>query len=174
MLSSSIPGRARQNILSNELNVLHSLENWGASLFLGGIGLVSKQILDWSNPAVSLLELDCSIFLLPAAIGLVAFIYLRCVNYRIRKVRRRLYALIPDKEVGNWTSLGLVGWSMALMPLVFGYTVSWYLSIDNPEVVEPFRNMGWLGISLFGVALAIFICQGKCCCRGRCCNESSK
>lgn len=160
--------KLKQDMQFDELKVLNSLENWGASLFLGAIGLISKQILDWSNPVAALpckyLSLHWPIFLLPAVIGLVAFIYLRCVNYRIRDLRGELYAKTqPAKGDGNRCSLGSVGWLTALMPLAFGYAVSWYFSIDNLEVVEPFRNMVWLGITFLGVAVAVFICKGKCC-----------
>jgi hypothetical protein len=33
-------------VLREELNLLNALENWGATLFLGAIALVSKQLVD--------------------------------------------------------------------------------------------------------------------------------
>ena len=72
-------------VLREELKSLVALENWGATLFLGAIALVSKQLVDWQRPlegggSVSLNEF---IFLLPAVFGLFAFIFLRVVNFRV-------------------------------------------------------------------------------------------
>lgn len=163
---SSVPAKIRQDMQLDELKYLNSLENWATSLFLGAIGLISKQILDWSNPAVSLstkpLVLHLPMYLLPAAIGLVAFVYLRSLNFRIRKVRGQVYSSVPVNEDRNWWSLGLLGWFTSLIPLAFGYAATWYFGIDNPDVMGHFWTMVWLGATVLGVAVAVFICQGQC------------
>ena len=143
--------------LREELKSVDALENWGATLFLGAIALVSKQLVDWQVPleggrSVSLNEV---IFLLPAVFGLFAFIFLRVVNFRIRDVRRRLFQLTQLTRPRRF-SFGTLGWLMALMPAGLGYTASWYFSLDHALIRSSLRILVWTGLIVFGGAVAVF------------------
>lgn len=131
----------------DEVKALERLENWGGTLFLGAIALIAKQIIDWSAvPAEtcssSAVTLHWPIYLLPALVGLVAFVFLRIVNYRIRGVRDKLYKLAQGLAIplrtDDKTSLGSVGWVMALMPLIFGYAATGYLRTGRSDLQEAF------------------------------------
>lgn len=133
--------------LDEEQRVLNTMENWGASLFLGAIGLTCKQIIDWSFKAEAANVLQWQIYLAPALLGLTAFIFLRVVNHRIRDVRDRQYNN-PHGESGK----GTVGWAMALMPLLFGNIGTGYLTLTHPEGSCGFWII--LSGSIFAIAIA--------------------
>src|SRR5438874_12932267 len=144
-------------LLREELKLVNTLENWGATLFLGAIALVSKQLVDWQRPleggrSVSLNEV---IFLLPAVFGLFAFIFLRVVNFRIRDVRRQLFELTQLTRRRRF-SFGTLGWLMALMPAGLGYIASWYFSLDHVPIRSSFRILVWVGLIVFAGAVAVF------------------
>lgn len=143
-----------------EMKTLELLESWGASLFLGAIALIAKQIIDWSatptagcpNPVVTL---HWPIYLLPALIGLVAFVFLRAVNFRIRRLRGQLYKLTNSDNGGDKKSWGAVGWLMALMPLIFGYAATAYLRTGKPDLQEEFCIL--TSITLAAVIIGIHV-----------------
>lgn len=152
-----------------EIMALERLESWGGTLFLGAIALIAKQIIDWcvvpKDNSIPVVCLHWSIYLLPALVGLVAFIFLRIVNYRIRGVRDKLYDLaeglaIPRRsdDKPKW---GLVGWSMALMPLLFGYAATWCLHIGRAELQEPFCLLFALALGCVGVGMLFFMHPNK-------------
>jgi len=129
--------KLRGDVLRDDLETYRKIENWGASLFLGSIGLTFKQLLEWdrSCDATKRLILPDSAFILPAFIGIVAFVFLRVVNFRSHKVATQLHKLS-----GNGTGaslLGSLGWIIAMIPLVFGYSTAWYLSVG----IEPRQSM---------------------------------
>jgi hypothetical protein len=144
-------------VLREELKSLVALENWGATLFLGAIALVSKQLVDWQRPleggkSVTLNEF---IFLLPAVFGLFAFIFLRVVNFRIRYVRARLFKLTQLTDSRRF-SFGTLGWLMALMPAAFGYAATCYFSLDHVRIRSIFCVLLWAGLIVFGGAVGVF------------------
>jgi len=145
------------SFLREELKTVDALENWGATLFLGAIALVSKQLIDWQTPLEGgrLVSLNEVIFLLPAVFGLVAFIFLRFVNFRIRDLRRRLFEVTRLTRPHRF-SFGAVGWLMALMPAGLGYTASWYFSLDHVLIGGSLRILVWVGVIVFGVAVSVF------------------
>jgi hypothetical protein len=146
-------GQARKYLherLGEEQRVLNTMENWGASLFLGAIGLTCKQIIDWSFKAEAATLLQWQIYLAPALLGLTAFIFLRVVNHRIRDVRDRQYNN-PQGSSGK----GTVGWAMALMPLLFGNIGTGYFTLAHPEASCGF----WIILSGSIVAFVIAYIQ---------------
>lgn len=153
----------------DEVKALEKLESWGGTLFLGAIALIAKQIIDWGaipkDNSIPVVCLHWSIYLLPALIGLVAFIFLRIVNYRIRSVRYKLYKLaqglaIP-RRTDDKTSFGSVGWSMALMPLLFGYAATGYLHIGRTELQEPFCLLFALALGCVCIGMLFFLHPNK-------------
>jgi hypothetical protein len=80
--------KMRFDLTVEETKVLTSMENWATTLFVTAIALVTKQLFDWSNTPLppnqlGAIPLTYVAFLLPAGIGLVAFLILRIINYRI-------------------------------------------------------------------------------------------
>jgi hypothetical protein len=150
------------DFLREELKSLDTLETWGASLFLGAIALVSKQIIDWGQATDAKMPvlLHTPIYLLPAVVGLFAFLFLRIVNFRIRLVRDRLYALtdLANKVQRPRYSFGCVGWLMALMPLLLGYAASWYFTLEKSKVNAPFWWLFGIGVAVVIAALIVFLC----------------
>jgi len=119
--------KLRAEWLREDLETYRKLENWGASLFLGALGLLAKQLYEWDRAAATV-RLDPEIVATPALVGLVAFVLLRVVNFRSHRVVRELAALAPPAPEHGGPSLGVLGFLLALMPGFFGYAVSWYLA----------------------------------------------
>lgn len=122
-------------LLSEDLKTYRSLENWGATLFLTAIALLAKQIFDWDELPIAPIfkhQIGAPITAAPAMVGLVAYIFLRIVNYRSSATMRELYEIAssPAKEV-KLKNFGWLGWLIAGMPLGFGLAASWYFSVDN-------------------------------------------
>jgi len=156
--------KIRTDVLLAELKTIEALENWGTSLFLAGIALVTKQLVEWRDtvlcpPAASTLTTTDAMLFVPAFIGMTAFLYLRILNYRIRDVRTRLYApLNPDP--GNYPgSYGTLGWAMALMPIVFGIACSYFLVANRPAAAQAIGCTIALSVLLFGAAIVVFVIQ---------------
>src|SRR6266481_4308800 len=120
-------------ILRDELKSIVATEAWSASLFLGAIALLSKQILDWEGQ-IPPIHPHALIFILPALIGLAAFIFLRVVNFYTFRIRNRLFDLTKLASEPRKFTFGCVGWLMAVMPLSLGYVASWYLAVEKPDV----------------------------------------
>ena len=146
------------DFLREELQSLDRLETWGASLFLGAIALVAKQLIDWvqASATISSFQLHAPIFALPALIGLFAFIYLRVVNFRIRRIRNRLYSLTKSGARTGF-SFGVLGWLMSLMPLLLGYAASWYFTLSTPHIASIYCILLLLGAIVFFAFSLIFI-----------------
>lgn len=125
-------------ILKGDLDAYRKLETWGSSLFLGALGLVAKQLVDWDlNPdPLKHIPLTTVMAALPAAVGLTAFVFLRVVNFRSHKTGRKLRELAGRPNEGlrtSCTSWGMLGILLAIMPLLFGYVVSWSLTAGHPD-----------------------------------------
>lgn len=135
------------DVLKADLESYRKLETWGSSLFLGALGLLAKQLVDWElNPEQGKrLALTTGIALLPATLGLTAFIFLRVVNFRSYRADRELRKLAgraPNSLRVSWGALGLL---LAIMPLLLGYAVSWSFALGRPE------RETWMGyLSLVG------------------------
>lgn len=82
----------RVDIEKGDLDAYRKLETWGSSLFLGVLGLLGKQFVDWElNPETTKrLTLPTGFVLLPAVVGLAAFLFLRIVNFRSYRAGRNL------------------------------------------------------------------------------------
>jgi hypothetical protein len=115
------------DLLKNDLAVYRGLENWGATLFLGGLALLGKQFIEWElTPELSKrIVFSGYEFLLPAAVGLVAFAFLRIVNARSHTTAT---ALINLARTSRTRRFGALGWLIALMPLALGSAISCFLS----------------------------------------------
>ncbi|PIR50198.1 hypothetical protein COU79_00755 [Candidatus Peregrinibacteria bacterium CG10_big_fil_rev_8_21_14_0_10_54_7] len=61
-------------VLREELTGCRRIETWGASLFVGAIGLVAKQLIEWDKAADPRHALLAWAFMAPALLGLMAFV----------------------------------------------------------------------------------------------------
>ena len=148
--------------LRDDVQNYRRLETWGSSLFLGAIAILGKQLLEWKSPttegakAIELGELA----LLPLAIGVVAFAFLRIANFRGRSARedlRRLALPPPGAVTARSRKVGLFGWLTALMPLSLGYFASGYLLRGGVNLqVSPYLFWGPGIIALLIAALVDF------------------
>jgi len=115
-------------VLRDELQTYRKLENWGVSLFLGAIVIISKQLAEWGDSAdvTRKVVFDSAAYALPALVGIVAFMLLRIVNFRARNVSDRLFCLAgiltPHRPYG------VFAWFLSAMPLVLGFASSWYFT----------------------------------------------
>lgn len=129
-------GSLYTEILKADLNAYRRLETWGSSLFLGALGLIAKQFVDWDfdpEPAKRI-ALTAGMGAFPAAVGFVAFVFLRVVNFRSHWSRRKLLELAgrpAEESRGSWGVLGVL---LAIMPLLLGYAASWFLAFRRPEM----------------------------------------
>ena len=73
-----------------DLETYRKLETWSASLFLGALALIGKQLFEWHAGATTKIQLDWFVFATPAVIGLVAFVFLRVVNHRMYRTQDAL------------------------------------------------------------------------------------
>ncbi|WP_321476496.1 hypothetical protein [uncultured Paludibaculum sp.] len=138
-------------LLKDDLSVYRQLENWGATLFLGGIALLGKQFVEWGQTGEETRRIVFRgpEFLLPAIVGIVAFVYLRIVNARSHRAVTTLFELAKCARTRRF---GALGWLIALMPLTFGSTISFYLVSSGGRTLGPL----WLvvGAACVGVAIA--------------------
>ncbi|TWO69505.1 hypothetical protein FN976_19665 [Caenimonas sedimenti] len=146
--------KLRFDLLLEEQKVLNSTENWATTLFLTAIALVVKQIVDWSGgsgtaPANGSIPIQGPVYLVPFLIGIVAFCFLRALNFRIRSVRNQQYRLISDSNKTHPSPRGVLGWLMAGMPLVTGFSCSLYLILVQQGGLVGF------GISCVAAAFAV-------------------
>lgn len=163
MSNSNDAQKLHGDILRAELEAYRKLETWGASLFFGAIGLLAKQLIDWDRAAdvTKRVLLHPSAFLVPALVGLIAFVFLRIVNYRGRDVSERLFALADPDSFNRRRGFGWLGWLLAVMPLVFGFGVSWLLTTGKPESHGSMVTFYWLGGFIVITALCIHL---RCLC----------
>jgi hypothetical protein len=156
------------DILKKDVEAYRKLETWGSSLFIAAIGVLAKQLVEWALPAGTATPVTVHpiAYALPAVVGLVAFTFLRIVNYRLYHARGCLLLL-----AGQWSraaaqpgSFDFLGWVLALMPLGLGYMASWYLVSDikvrSNDAVSVASYLG--GLALF-VALALHTAFRKRC-----------
>jgi hypothetical protein len=146
--------------LRDDVENYRRLETWGSSLFLGAIALLGKQLIEWKKPTLrggtQAFELH-ELALLPLAISIVAFIFLRIANFRGRRARddlRKLTSPSPCGTAGRSSRIGAFGWLTALMPLSMGYFASWYLLRGEvcPQVT-PYLFWG----GLFALLIAVIV-----------------
>ena len=121
-------------VLKADLDAYRKLETWGSSLFLGALGLIGQQLIEWDKAAEvsKRIALDPAISIFPAAVGLAAFAFLRVVNFRSYKTGVRLRRIAGVQE-GVRASLGSLGLILATMPLILGYAISWFLTKGDPS-----------------------------------------
>ena len=110
-------------LLRKDLETYRKLETWGASLFLGALALIGKQLFEWDVNMPN--KLHGFVFAAPAVIGMVAFVFLRLVNHRMHKTQIKLWDFVRDTSEKPWGVLGIV---LALLPVVSGLFVSWALT----------------------------------------------
>jgi len=118
-------------ILKGDLEAYRKLETWGSSLFLGAIGIIAKQLVEWDITAH--IALSATMTTLPAVVGLTAFLFLRVVNTRSYKTGLELRTMAGVLDRGLKESFGILGFMLAIMPLLFGTAVSWLLTDGVPE-----------------------------------------
>lgn len=109
--------KLRTEILSKDLEVYRTLETWGSSLFLGAIAVVAKEIVDWELPTDSArgVSFDPWVYGVPFAIGVVAFAFLRIVNFRGRRASKARETIIGQLPFAR-PSWGMLGALFAIMP----------------------------------------------------------
>jgi hypothetical protein len=146
-------------ILQGDVEAYRKLETWGASLFLGAIALLTKQLLEWDRSAdpAKRIVLDPRFAIVPAIVGLVAFFFLRMVNFRGRMLVQKLYVLagqMPTSGNGR-PSFGWLGLLLAAMPLGLGFAASWSLCIGYPERHALVISVSWVGGMLIVLTLVV-------------------
>lgn len=145
-------------VLQKDLAAYQKMETWGSSLFLGAIALFAKQLIEWDKAAgANRIVLEPWAFLAPALIGVVAFVFLRVVNFRgtrtSMKLWRRVFPALPSNRI-SWGILGLL---LAVMPLALGYVVSWLL-VQGHSARETAMSWAWcLGAISLVVSLVAHI-----------------
>jgi hypothetical protein len=130
------------------------LETWGASLFFIAIGVLTKQLMEWtnSNDVTKTVKLPEHSFAAPAILGIAAFVYLRIVNLRVRVAQQKVYELGRIPRLSQWR-VGCLGWMLAVIPLGAGYCGSWALALGN------FWQMFFPTVVGALVAIAAVICH---------------
>jgi len=152
-------------LLRSDLAAYRTLETWGSSLFLGALGFAAKQFMEWERtPAeTERISLDGGAFLLPAIMGLVAFVFLRTVNFRSHKTRLALLAMSDMRREGINTSFGIVGLILSSLPLAFGYATSWYFSAGNEIRAAQMSPLWSILFVTFATAVAVSLAtRTKC------------
>ncbi len=150
--------KLKSELLKADLDAHRKLQTWGSSLFLGALGLLAMQLVEWerSPDPMKHIQLTLMMVLLPAIVGLVGFVFLRIVNFRARENSSGLWELAdpPAKNRPGW-----FGWLLALMPLAFGYLVSCDLAVGIPgwEYVIWFLILLALGLITLSIALNIHL-----------------
>jgi len=148
-------------ILQKDLEALRKLETWGSSLFLGAIAVLGKQLIQWDKAAnvAERVTLEPWAFVSPAAIGVVACVFLRVVNFRGHRASLDLRRMASESFPSMPISWGILGLLLALFPMALGYAVSWLLVHGNQARCEVIYPLCWGGaiVLLVGVACHIVI-----------------
>jgi hypothetical protein len=148
-------------IMRAELEAYRKLETWGASLFLGAIGLVAKQLVEWTRAADpgKRIDLPTSFFAAPALLGLLAFVFLRIVNYRGRDLGERLHILVEAPELARTRAFGWLAWFLSVMPVTLGYLISWSLASAAQSQRSLQRILLISLIVVFSVSFIVHFCR---------------
>jgi hypothetical protein len=156
--------KLKAEVLHKDLEAYRKLETWGLSLFLGAIGLLTKQLLEWEHAAEAesatkvLTRLPDWVHATPLIIGLAAFIFLRLVNYRSTPVGQEFRRMVGQrfpKERPGWGELAIF---MSVMPLGLGFGASLLLGAWGQVAFEVTELAAVL---LVVPALLIHICARR-------------
>jgi hypothetical protein len=149
--------KLRGEWLRDDLETYRKLETWGASLFLGALGLIGKQLVEWDRAVDTSkrVALEPEVVALPALVGLVAFTFLRVVNFRSHKIVEQLRTLTGAGKQRTSASFGILGLLLAGMPLTLGFAVSWHLSQQHQDREAMLAPLGYVGIAFVGLALLV-------------------
>lgn len=108
-------------LLKADLDAVRKLEHWGSGLFLTIIAAVTQQLVGWHGTP----WLD----VLPAVLGVVAFLFLRLVNFYTHMFSAQLWKRFAHEEYRKGLG-GYLGYALAGMPLAGGVLAScafwWY------------------------------------------------
>lgn len=113
-------------IATQQIAALHAIETWGLSLFVTGIGLLTKQFFEWKSQAPLTIQFWS---LAPAFIGLFGTYLIGEANKQSREIRRR-YAISTEDSKGLGTR-GELGEALGFMPLLFGLFCSLFLQFNS-------------------------------------------
>jgi uncharacterized membrane protein len=124
--------RLQVEILRADLEAHRKIETWGCSLFLGALGLIAKQFVEWD---LNLYEskripLTNAMAAFPVIVGVIAFVFLRIVNFRSHKTGQMLREVAGSCEKESWGTLGMM---LSIVPLLFGWFVSWFLTVGHAD-----------------------------------------
>lgn len=149
--------KLKAEILQNDLAAHRGLETWGSSLFLGALGLIARQFIEWDHPAPDAAQviLEPWAYTAPAVIGLVAFVFLRVVNFRNSRISTNLDEMAGGTFPSTRRPKGTLGLILALMPLCLGYAISHLLVGANAARSEAMCLVWCFGFLVLFVALAV-------------------
>ncbi|HVS71575.1 MAG TPA: hypothetical protein VHQ47_10000 [Phycisphaerae bacterium] len=147
---SAAARKVQEKFWLSDLATYRKLETWGASLFLAAIGVLTRELLEWtrSHEASKAVDVPKLSFIAPALLGIIALIYLRVVNGRVRVAQEQVHLLgqipLPDKRPGA------LGWIFAFTPLVFGFGGSLALTYGGSSSQLPLLVLAVVAATIVG------------------------
>lgn len=138
--------KAQFEIYKSNFDFYRRTEAWGATLFLGAIGLITQQACELNMP---------SAVAAPIVVGVIAFIMLRIVNYRGCKARSELYEKAGmEVDPPSW---GAFGFMLAALPLIVGMLAADMLSYKfaGRHGYDAWSILAWV-VLLFGLGFHVW------------------
>ena len=148
-------------VLREDLAIYRQIENWGVTLLVTAIALISKQLHDTMGPSLSELiaarffgvplpgEPSDALLSSPVFVGVVGSFFLFHINWRGRAIRKRIY---------DWKMLkprGLLGWLFGVTPFVLSLSLSFaYLGMS-------LKNLWLDACVLTGVVILSYQARGE-------------
>lgn len=141
-------------VLREDLATYRQIENWGVTLLITAIALLSKEIHDSIEPSLS--DLIASRFFgvahekpsdavlsSPLLAGLVGSLFLLHINWRSRRIRARIYDMSLKPRA-------FLGWFFGVIPFVVSIASSFfYVGVTW----KNYWGRSWL---ILGVAILIY------------------
>ncbi|MBI3418298.1 MAG: hypothetical protein HY043_23665 [Verrucomicrobia bacterium] len=117
------PKEQEFEIAKEQIKAFHAIETWGLSLFIAGIGLITRQLFQWNLEGH--LSCQCS-GMVPTLLGIYGSFVVFNANKQNREVRAKFTDSVDDK-IELRARPGPLAKLLIAMPVVFGIACSFFL-----------------------------------------------
>jgi hypothetical protein len=115
--------KLKTDVMHKDVEAHRKLETWGLSLFIGAIGLLTRQLVEWGKPQAveqAIGKMPLGVALAPIAVGIVGFVFLRLVNERSSTLGHAFRVMAGEGFPKKNAPAGVLALFMAMMPFLLG------------------------------------------------------
>ncbi len=144
----------------NELSVYRTIEHWGLTLLVGGIGAVTYQLVQWVADSGPLKSSGWLVDIIPLSLGFFGLVFLRTINLRSSRFLRALYK--EFEEAGDMKSPRgfFLGQLIAWAPLSAGTVGTMLVAYSHGTASTMQVSINWvfllLAIIVAGVVEVVY------------------